>query len=259
MTLMRYRDLIENITPDLENKFGRVLFGDWQYKNGIRPDHEKDTEYEEQIFQDINDWYNGGQFTIDSQRAMIELSKLKDNYPTLLKPNPSSKFPYLYRGMDISMMYDQHKRFFRRGDREVDDEQPINFKSRDTNPWRDRRTTSAKFVKAKEPINYKPRRTAESWTVSLKLAIDMSVNHFGRQMHHTVIVKAKVPDEERLFKIQVSNKLYPYMKQYEIIRVSEKPIEAELFYLTDPGDLDSDFISKRNDNETQRTNRNRAP
>ena len=233
---MRYKDLIEDITPNLEKKFGRVLFGDFQHTHGIRSDHEKDTEYEEEVFKTLNMWFGGQSSRQEVQATIKGLSKLKDNYPTLLKPEPSSKFPYLYRGLynfDIST-HDYKNAFIQqvRSKHASDDDniETMNIKTRDADVKKFKPHKQIEYIKDSNQAIYKPIYAAESWTVSLKMAVDILVNHFGEPPNDVMILKAKVPDSERLFSLRFTNKVY-VMKQFEVVRVSKQPIKCEIFHI----------------------------
>ena len=215
---------ITNIPLDIEEKFGRVMFGDWQYENKIRPTREKDTEYEQKVFKYIQKWFIGENQTNEVQDAILELSQLKDNYPTLLKPDPSSRFPYLYRGIY------NYKKYFPNLP-EPDYEEIIKYRTRTTR-WRNAEVAQRQTVviDGEGTTMYEPIKLAESWTISWKSAMDLLINFAHKDPEDCVVFKAKVPDDERLFKLHVTLKMFNYPKQYEVIRVSEKPIEAEVFY-----------------------------
>ena len=223
---MRLIDLTENITPDLEKKFGRVLFGEWQHKKKMRSDREKDTAYEGELLYYVESWFAGktsGKFV---QKRMIELSKIKDNYPTLLLPDPAANFPKLYRGIAKGFKPEETEHYFGQNAKNTKD---IHIEKSGDRKIRMRN----QVYQLKKTINsttYKPKRIAESWTTSVKFAIDILHNHLGEDTLNIVIIEAKVPENERLLNIQTSNNMYS-MKQNEIIRVSNKPIEAKLYYV----------------------------
>ena len=228
---MRARELLEKATvlPGLEEKFGRVLFGDWQYENGVRPEHEQDTEYEERVFTMVQNWFWGSTYAWDIQETLEGLSHLKDNYPTLLKPDSAERFPYLFRALQLPLPLPPLNRQETELPKEYDPElSDISLKSRSLKTLN--QVQNYKLVDTKKKITYHPRNTAESWTVSLKSALDIIHNHFGTFPSKVAVIKAAVPDEERLFKLKFTLKMYRSMKQFEIIRVSDNPIEAEVFY-----------------------------
>ena len=243
---MKIQHLFEDIAPDMEKKFGRVLFGDWQKQHGFRTEKERDTEYEKQIFHYMDSWFKGAHYLEEVQDAMIELSKLKDDYPTLLKPTQRENTKYLYRGVRMNKLEGEMARNIWDSDishdkKYKDHELPVlDVKRRDksdlrdikhmwSDDWIEKQFNKYILYKSKEPILYQSRQTAESWTLSMKSAIDVLVNHFAVRPYDVIVFEAEVPTEERLFSIKFTNKMYSRQKQYEIIRVSDKPIKAQVY------------------------------
>ena len=230
---MRARELFEKgtILPDIEKKFGRVLFGDWQYENGVRPEHEQDTEYEERVFTMVQNWFWGKTYDLDIQETLEGLSVLKDNYPTLLKPDSAQRFPYLYRALRMPLPFTEPDRELTKMPMDYEPEMSdISIKSRSRVRGTFQQVQNYQMIDTKQTIMYHPKATAESWTVSLKSALDIQTNHFGNFASKIAVIKAAVPDEERLFKLKFTLKMYQSMKQFEIVRVSDNPIQAEVFY-----------------------------
>ena len=235
--------LNESIDPETIEKFGKILFGDHIERNFPNREHERDTQYEKHVFHWIRAWFDGWGGA-PSRNAIIELSKLKDDYPTLLEPDPVSRFPNLFRTLDTS----QHdvdsdeirdiKQAMAIHYNDPGDPQQLNIKSRDEHTIdHGRKYGNAQIQTGRKPFLYKPMHPVESWTVSLKMAIDISVNQFdeigaaNKTPGRIVIIEAAVPQEERIFKIKFTNTMY-LTRQYEIVRVSDKPIEAKIHYLT---------------------------
>ena len=243
---MKLSDIIQEdrIPLTVEKKFGRVLFGDWQFKNGIRSEYEKDSEYEEEVFRQLGYWFRGDGSYWRVQEKIIELSKLQKYYPTLLKPDSSSRFPKLYRGLtvfntvaenqlgDYFRHFQNDKRRYTMGKSEVKTRDEITKK---LNKSRGVTRQNFNIERSVKKFNYQSRHFAESWTLSLQSAIDISKNHFHRHPNVTVIMEAEVPDEERLLKIRFTNTMYKHQKQYEVIRISNNPIKVNLIKIFDDG------------------------
>ena len=221
---MRHIDLFEaDITPEMEERFGRVLFGDWQYSKGLTKERERDTEYEKKVFELLQEWFAGGQLDENVQKAMRALSLLKDNYPTILKPD---KTEFLYRGLEFAF-------------REPSDDFPDvfeleNIKDHDLELKKGTYMSAidkSKFQIFKVPrtYTYRPEKYAESWTTSLEMAINIFANHFTSDTDEVIYIKARVPMEQRLFGLHFTNTMYGLMKQNEVIRVTTDPIEVEVF------------------------------
>lgn len=226
---MRLRQIFEKeLPPQVEEEFGRVLFGDWQYAQGLRPDHEKDTEYEKMVYHEVVRWFKGAADEEAIQHIMQQLSSVQEYYPTLLKPDSSSRFPWLYRSV-ASM--DLKKQFIGKFSPPPTQRKKLNFKSRMRMRAGIEKRSELIINAMPEPVQYKPRQLAESWTVSLQSAIDIQVNYFLENPKHIVIFQAPVPDAERLFKLKFTMKMFTNTKEFEVIRVSNRPINAMLYYL----------------------------
>ena len=231
---MRLVDLQENETISykdtgmeemiIRKQFGDILFGDWQYKKRLRPEREKDTKYESAVFKEIQRWFGGGMASADIQKTIEYMSKMKKYYPELLKPDSMSRIPKLYRGIPRTAVNWEEQTKYSEFDRNIE------IKSRDPDIEEDKIIQNYRLVKTKKDITYKPFRMAESWTISIRSAIDIMVNHFWSDPKSVIIYEAVVPDEERLFKIKFSNKMFP-TKQYEVVRVSNKPIKATAYLI----------------------------
>ena len=212
---MRLEQLIEKrITPELEKKFGRILFGDFQRQAGLTTKTEKDTKYEREVYDNLYHWIYGEQNIRKVQNNIIELSRLKDNYPTLLKPDSIKRFPKLYRGL-----YGDRVRSWGKHEGEY--------------VGRVGKRRPAKLMKAKEMIYYKPKRICESWTTSKTSAYEfLKMNRPYFDPRRAIIIEAKVPIEERLFKLKFTNNIHD---ENEVVRVSNKPIDAVVYYLESYG------------------------
>ena len=217
--------LMETTLPsDIEEKFGRVLFGDFLRKRGS-DNNEPDTKYEKAIFSFVWAWFKGYHHRDDVQAKIQELSQMKDNYPTLLKPDPASKAPVLYR----TIYSDQ-------GTQELDRQIYDNSIAKDT----------GQLLQLAKPITYTPKRLAESWSSSLESIIEISEHyryHKGMgKFPENYIIGAKIPDNERLFKTDFTNAVYDATKHglfdqdeimNEVIRVSDRPIQGTVYVMKD--------------------------
>ena len=208
---MRMIDLTEGIAPHLEKQFGRILFGDWQFTTGLTKHHEPDTNYEKQVYKAVKDWIEGEHNKVKTQNKIIELSRMKDDYPTLLRPDSASKFPKLYRGLYGHTA----KGKFRR----------INSKSSYTMTLKG----GTSLYRSELKMEYKPKKLAESWTTSKKAAYEFLKYQQGYfDPKKVIIIEATVPQDERLFKTRTMNLLG--VKEHEIIRVSKKSLLVTVYY-----------------------------
>ena len=223
---------------EIRKKFGRILFGDWQRSERLTRHTEKDTKYERKIFSILyNQWFWNSSWSSTKRNNVLnvleELSELKDNYPTILKPDPASKYPVLYRALivkrtDKELKKFHKKLFIQRKNYEIVDEKfgRVVYKLGD-----------------KDVHQYTPKREAESWTISFKHAFKfirtVSTNYgtdYSNAGRPFIIYAAKVPEEERLFKLRFTNKIFE-TPEYEIVRLSNKPIEASMYYIIHKDEL----------------------
>ena len=217
---------------EIRKKFGRVLFGDFQYSRELTKEREKDTKYENKIFKYVSDWFYDTGNNLNSIKAMRELSKLKDDYPTILEPDPISKYPALYRALLV-----------RRTNKELNKIHKTLFAQRKNYQIIGEKGNHIIYKLGDNNHQYKPKREIESWTTTFNNAfkfIKKVDSNYGMDYSNAgqpiIIYAAKVPQEERLFKLKFTNKMFDYPES-EVIRISNKPILSTMYYIIRKGAL----------------------
>ena len=226
---------------EIRKKFGRVLFGDWQRSERLTKRIEKDTKYEKKIFSLIyNEWFWNNTWASAKKNNKVlqtlkELSEIKDNYPTILKPDPVSKYPILYRALIVKRTDEDLRKFHKKL-----------FTQRKNYEIVDKKFGRVIYKLGEEAHQYKPKKEAESWTISFKHAFKFirSVDtNYGTDYFNAgkpfIIYAAKVPEEERLFKLKFTNTLFE-TPEYEIVRLSNNPIKASMYYIIRKEELGDD-------------------
>lgn len=216
---------VQNREEKIRQKFGDILFGNFQYSVGLQKNKEKDTRYESEIFKQISNWFFQAGSRKDMFKALKELSQLKDMYPTILKPDPISKYPKLYRAIRIKWNSIKLKQLAQ----EYEGREDIEYVGV---------VNGYKVFKFNEPHEYKPKASVESWTTTFKNAINFvkewNMQEYDREdfndpkLNRMFIYEAAVPEEERLFKLRFTNKMFDY-KESEVVRLSGKPIPAIIY------------------------------
>ena len=217
---------VQNREEEIRKKFGNILFGNFQDTSGLKRNEERDTKYERAIYQQVRNWFYQAGSKKDIFKALKELSQLKDNYPTILKPDPIAKYPKLYRSLIIGRQSIKLKQMAQK------------YKNRDDIEYVGS-VNGYRVFKFNELQEYKPRASVESWTTTLKNAVNFvkeynmetlkTVDFNNPELNRMFIYEAEVPEEQRLFKLRFTNKMFDY-KESEVIRLSTKPIQANIYF-----------------------------
>ena len=211
---MKIIELFENkLSPELEKKFGRILFGEWMQQEGMTRREEPDTRYESSVLDFVRGWCVGRHRDTKVQNKIIELSRIKDDYPTLLMPDSLNKYPVLYRAL-----YGKQFSKWRHND----------------NSEKVGKIKSGNIYKYPKKFEYKPQKICEGWTISKRSAFEfMSGNVAYFDPRKVIILEAEIPLDERLFKIKFLNTLTKNQES-EVIRVSKNPVMANVYYVETP-------------------------
>ena len=216
---------VQNREEEIRKKFGNILFGNFQNMAGLKQNEERDTKYEAIVFRQVSNWFFQSGSRKDMFKNLKQLSQLKDMYPTILKPDPIAKYPKLYRSLRIKTGSIKLKQMAR------------DYKDRDDIEYVGL-VKGYKIFKFNELQEYKPKASVESWTTTLGNAVNfvkawnmeaMYKDDFNNpELNRMFIYEAEVPEEQRLFKLRFTNKMFDY-KESEVVRLSSKPIPAIIY------------------------------
>ena len=212
---MRLTDLIfeQKIPPDIEEAYGLVLFGEWQKHNGMNVPFERDTEYEKQVMKILNKWFTSININRSERDELFNLSQVVDFYPNILKPDPVSKYPYLYRGLsNVTRSFPRDKNAKKIG------QLSIKYKE-------------FEIFKSYKSIEYEPQNFLESWTISIEKGIEFLTNNYEYETGF-VIIKAAVPESERMFNLKFTE-IINEMEEQEVVRAARDSISAEIFFVNE--------------------------
>ena len=203
----QYLQEAKNIPPKIAKQYGEILFGDGRKLS------EKDTPFEKDRWNELHHYF----YSFDQEKTdlFLELMKIKKHYPDILA---GDKTKFLYRGIFFWAQAFQN------------DVMQTLWKLYHGNKLKIKKHSVDKqqLYVIQNPIVYKPRMTAESWTTSLDVAKIFS--GIKREEEVNYIIKADVPQNERLFSAETSNSLKTTPKpEHEVLRVSKarKPIKTK--------------------------------
>ena len=215
-----------SIPSDMRNVFGKILFGEWQHGEGLTKEFEADTEYEKKVLNAVQRWIGSGGFNNERYEYFKVLSSATPYYPTLLKPPTEDEEPFLYRGIlkSASVMPLHHDKF-----------EKIS-------------TSDGGYVVGRYTIykyqgqeKYIPKQPVESWTISFNDAMEFVDNNYGGETWGEMIIfEAAIPNKERLFNAKFTNAIGSW-DENEIIRLSKKPIQANIYKLVPFSHSDSEI------------------
>ena len=183
---------------EFTDEFEYVLFGD------MKGDEESDTNIERETFVNIRNFISspGPHSRSDVYVALERLKKYKDIYPDDLKPDAR----VAYRGTSIE------KSKLRKL----------------CNNYRHSYTYEDEAEYHQIPFKYKPQSMVQSWTTKIEVARKFMNENNGKI---PIIVMARVDDDFILSSSltnDITQTIFGYNEEYEIIRVSKKPIKATL-------------------------------
>lgn len=196
---MKFRELLEKISKSkAEELFGQELFGE------LRGLQERDTEFEKKVFSEIEKFINSNKKSKEFVKFMKLLRDSKIHFPDVLKTDAKT----VYRGSTIP--------------------------SEELSEYLNKESIK-KFGKNVIEIpnyTYYPKGQVQSWSKNTKVVL----RDFALSMNMKLIpvmYETKV-DDDFIFSTKITNFIAMYSgypKEYEIIRVSDKPIKTTLYII----------------------------
>ena len=210
------------IPPEIQQKYGKILFADHERFKQKGTGKEKNTFIENDKFANALDFVTtnfGDKITKDIIKTFEALLKSKKYYPEVLDPgNPKE----VLRGFTLT-----HKLNKQKYDETLKVAKTLKYANRLVNQ---RKFDGIKYVILPKQMTYKPRTYAESWTVSEQIASGFSAMGYNRKANPpsaSVIISCKPPKNELLFNPEFTNTLS--YKEFEVIRLSNKPIKCTAY------------------------------